>query len=548
MSLKSVLDVEVNASAFERYQQLFNKYQDNLTKHPGFWKSISKETASASGSFNRMAAAAQAQARVQRELSEVYKTQNQHLMQGERLWGTMSRHATSIASTILRATRSLISWSGLVGAAGGLLGAGSLFGIDRMARTANDSRRSSMGLGMTIGEQRAFQINFGRVVDPDAFLGWINAMETDPRKAASAAALGVGLTQNTGRDAVGMLRALRARAQSTPLAQLGMLPGMFGLEGVSGEDLRRLRTMSGKEFEGLVSGNARDVNKLNIQDKTAEKWADFVNMLDRAKSSIFATLVQGLAPLAGPLGHLSGAFEKFISTLLKSDVVKHAIDGFAGWLEKFSGSLGSSEFIERVRRFTSDVGDLADAFHTVMHPINSIENWANSDTGGTPKAAKQRFSSQLSTLEENSGLPKGMLGYQFMKESGGMFNPPDNKGHVGAFQFDPNTAKWLNKLYRKHLDPRKPGEAAILASYYDDWLVRHYKGDVKSALGAYNWGPENMDAYLKTGKGARGQPMPAETRDYMGNAQVSGSGSNVTITVVNATGGSAAVIASQLAH
>lgn len=46
-------------------------------------------------------------------------------------------------------------------------------------------------------------------------------------------------------------------------------------------------------------------------------------------------------------------------------------------------------------------------------------------------------------------------------------------------------------------------------------LMQKYGGDPAKAWGAYNWGEGNMDAYLKTGKGLKGQPMPAETRNYI---------------------------------
>src|SRR5262249_2854999 len=137
-----------------------------------------------------------------------------------------------------------------------------------------------------------------------------------------------------------------------------------------------------REFEGLASGYGRDVSKLNIGDSTAEKWADFVRRLDEAKGAIFKTLVQGLVPLAKPLEHLSGAFEKFIQTLAKSALVKHAIEGLAEWLEKFSGHLSAPKFLAAVERFTSDVGELADVIHLLAHPKEAAskawtsgENW-----------------------------------------------------------------------------------------------------------------------------------------------------------------------------
>lgn len=44
-------------------------------------------------------------------------------------------------------------------------------------------------------------------------------------------------------------------------------------------------------------------------------------------------------------------------------------------------------------------------------------------------------------------------------------------------------------------------------------MLKHYNGNVQNALAAYNWGPANMDSYLKTGQGV----MPTETKNYVNN-------------------------------
>ena len=122
MSVKSVLDIEVNAAAFERYKTLFDRYSSEAAKQPALWKALGYTHTANANAFTRMTAAVQAQARVQKELGDVYKSQNRQLMQGERLWGSMATHAKGIATSLISATRSLISWTGIIGAAGGLLG------------------------------------------------------------------------------------------------------------------------------------------------------------------------------------------------------------------------------------------------------------------------------------------------------------------------------------------------------------------------------------------------------------------------------------------
>src|SRR6185437_13721239 len=122
-----------------------------------------------------------------------------------------------VAGNIFEATKALAKWTGLLSAVGGLLGAGGLFGIDRMAAKAAGQRRSAMGLGLSTGEQSAFQIDLQRLVDPDAFLGNLAEMEGDVSAQSPAYALmGHGLTGDTMKDAVDFLKAERELARRTP--------------------------------------------------------------------------------------------------------------------------------------------------------------------------------------------------------------------------------------------------------------------------------------------------------------------------------------------
>ena len=75
--------------------------------------------------------------------------------------------------------RGLLKWTGILGGVGGLLGAGGLWGLDRLAGGVARDRRTSMGLGMSIGGYRAFGTDFGRLLDTGAYLANINAMETN---------------------------------------------------------------------------------------------------------------------------------------------------------------------------------------------------------------------------------------------------------------------------------------------------------------------------------------------------------------------------------
>jgi len=110
---------------------------------------------------------------------------------------------------------------------------------------------------------------------------------------------------------------------------------------------------------------------------------------------------------------------------------------------------------------------------------------------------------RMAALEKQYGLPPGLLDSVWSAESGRGKHMKSSAGAQGHFQFMPDTAKQYG-LKNPH-DFNESSDAA--ARYYRD-LIKHYGGDVKKAVAAYNWGMGNVD---RKGLGA----APGETRGYM---------------------------------
>ena len=116
--------------------------------------------------------------------------------------------------------------------------------------------------------------------------------------------------------------------------------------------------------------------------------------------------------------------------------------------------------------------------------------------------------SALGGAPRQSGIDDATLDAVRHVESRGNPNAVSPAGAVGAYQFMPATARQFG------IDPRDERQSRIAAGKYLSQLQQQFGGDQKLALLAYNWGPGNVDAWLKTGRGAKGQEMPAEARQY----------------------------------
>lgn len=138
------------------------------------------------------------------------------------------------------------------------------------------------------------------------------------------------------------------------------------------------------------------------------------------------------------------------------------------------------------------------------------------DPGGAPSkggAGAVRLPARAAALAEKAAAETGvapeLIRAVMSVESGGREDAVSPVGARGLMQLMPGTAADLG------VNPDDPEENVRGGARYLGQMLNRYGGNREHALMAYNWGPGNVDAWLKTGKGARGQEVPEETRKYV---------------------------------
>lgn len=115
----------------------------------------------------------------------------------------------------------------------------------------------------------------------------------------------------------------------------------------------------------------------------------------------------------------------------------------------------------------------------------------------------------VSDAEQRFGIPAGLLGAVISKESSGNANAMSGKGAIGLTQVMPNTARGMG--YDPEELKHNPAMQVEAGARYLKQMIDAHDGNVSAALAAYNWGPGNVQKYLRGEK----TQVPTETVNYV---------------------------------
>ncbi|WFZ28076.1 lytic transglycosylase domain-containing protein [Citrobacter portucalensis] len=401
MAAKSIIEVDVNDEKFLSFMDKFNEYQAALEELPEAWRASAqgigdsaRETSKASSEAEGMTKAfldgvdalnmmVNNLDRISTSLDDANKRQsdlNKKTAGSSSIFGKLKKDSKEFAGHIKDATVNLLSWGGIVGLFTGVLGAGGLFGINRLASTASAQRFTSMGLNTSIGALDSTAINYQRAVaNPTATLGAIRDTQADLSQRWKFQAMGIN---NPDRSPDQLLPEMIRAARSIFTQTGGTLQGAnaYGLTSFfSIDDLNRFKNMSDAEIDAMEKRAKRDAQLLQITDEQARQWQDFNVQLDYSSQSIKNTFIRGLGPLTPGLTKLSDALSGAIDTVLQSPELGKWIDGLAGGIQRFGDYLASPDFKNDVENFMVKVEKLGKVIGKVVDWIIGKTNLSVDD-------------------------------------------------------------------------------------------------------------------------------------------------------------------------
>ena len=548
MAVKSIIDIEINDDSFKAFSALYERYNTLLSKAPGQWGQANRV---AKTGFESVAAALMAQNDMTRMAARGQESAGRVARATARHWHDMARDTREVAGNIARATSQLLKWTALTSVFSGLLGAGGLFGIDRMAGTVGAGRRAASGLGLRYGERAAFDTNYGRLVD-EGFLSNVNEVLHDVTR--RHALYGAGLTEgqvagkNTAEVGALLVPALKRLADQTNPSQMSQVLQSRGLGQIIGlQEFQRLRNTPASEMSQISRQYGADTRSLDLGQGTQKAWQDFGVQMHRAGQMIENVFVRGLEPLVPPLSKLSESFARSVDTLLSNPHLSEWITKFGDAIEGAARYLGTDEFQHNIRTFVDGVGKLASKVASVASwfadsPEDTARHQAEADKRAQMRRdrAEGRASvwSQFTDIFSGAGTP----GNTPINNPGNL-RPP---GASSGFMQYPTTDAGLRAMARQlqlyqsrdKLDTIQGIVSKYAPSTEND--VRSYVGDVSRRTGF------SPDQHLDlSDRETLARLISAMTKHENSRSNYS---PKTVVEVLNNTGGSAIVTTNQVAQ
>ena len=369
MANRSTFSINIDDTQFTAFRNQWNQFQQIYAQHGQNWTANSTQSQllhqnllNFSNLFNMG---------LQNATTKASNFQNQ-INTASLSWKSMAVSSKLFSHHIENATFHLIKWSTLTSLFTGLVGAGGLWGISRLAQNAALSRQLVTGMGTTYGEYYSSVINFGRLGNIGGILGrfgerlhsigaerqplvslGISDEETDPAKAFAKA-----------------LPQIKKILEATPEQGWGAVARARGWDqlGIDIPFMKTLNTLSWEEVNQIEKNQVSGIESLKLTDDQLRKWTDFKTQLDSSYQEIQTALITGLTPLIPGLKQLSDSVVTIFKELSTDQDILDLSKKLGDSIKQFGDWLGSSAAQEKFKSWVAKIDKSKEDF-------NKLNDW-----------------------------------------------------------------------------------------------------------------------------------------------------------------------------
>jgi flagellar protein FlgJ len=397
MVAQSIIQIDVLDDSFEAFQARFLKYQEQVTKQPEAWKRIGSSIKSTDNEFVKLGKTVAETVKAVQYAAGRQEAFRAAAAGTAKTFVGMAKSSKQLVGHLKDGAAVLLKWSGMIGLMSGIVGAGGLFGIARLAASASQNRRESQGLGVSGGELQAAQINYQKIFNVDELLGRINEARNDVTKRWAFNAAGLQPGQMEGKSNAEVLTMLAPLLKSTfeksgGTQQAAQAHGL--LEFVDMSTLTRLKAVTQAELDTTEKAYRSSLVQLTISDNVNRSWQELEITFKNSGSVIEKMFKEKLVGLAGPLEHLSEAFTKAVKVFLDSPKIEKWITAVADGLEDLSKYLVSDELGKDINSALDSLDEFGGALVVAARFMGKVFNI------GAEKSLKASEYRQLDELKK----------------------------------------------------------------------------------------------------------------------------------------------------
>lgn len=361
VNAQAVVNVQVNAAAFNAFMTQFGKWQSNLVKVPGQIAQINAQLGALVKTHMQGNALLTQQMGLMTKIAGAHKTVAVHTESASHRWKEMVKHGKDFAGWVAGAHAHLMKWGGIIGGIITGMGGASAWGLMGLAQWVRGGQISASKVNMRQGELRALEGTFGKPYGINVE-GMANTVETAKGNPASPEnialqLIGAGHAKNAqGTEKVAIvLDQLRAKMKG------GMSPEYISMltNGVFGDtgQLRALKNISDDEYNKGRAGLKHEAKELDLSDEKVKRWNTFLTEIDKAVEQLKVILADNLTPV----------LEMFTKNSKK-------------WLEQLRHFMESKEFQDflesiphKVARFGELMGAIVDAMEWGLKKLGLLK-------------------------------------------------------------------------------------------------------------------------------------------------------------------------------
>ena len=409
-----VVEIDIDDSAFQRFNAAFADYDAKLKGMPASWQAMNTRVAEmaklqralGASSDKAWSNATSAAIAYERTVSSAAKAQ-EHLgtttTRAGAAMGKMAVHAKAVRDHIFGAVRFLAKFSAF-SVAGGLIGAGGLaFGLDDLAGRVLATQRTSRGLGLTSGQYNSFMANARQYAGGGVLAAAANA-QLDPRAWGQLGALGVSTLGIGGRNATQIagqeIMAIHRDYGRNPNVASAWWAAARA-QGFSDSEIRNIGTAHGSSLVAMNRAVGRDAGSMGFSAATAAEYSRFAIQLSKAETRVGSAFITAMRPVVSQLTPLSREISTFLVGLEKSGDVTRWIKQFSGGIKDVAIWLQSPAFKTDLRQFRDEVGSTASALGGFVREVAHATSWIAGILGD--KAGKSRADQWLAAHRRHNG-------------------------------------------------------------------------------------------------------------------------------------------------